>query len=429
MDPKHIPQFSFEEGALCVASPLQTLRIRWGDPPAAQERTRDGEWRDFCPELRLLKPRQATERQDPDDRTAALEAFRATVPPNTVELVEPFPSHQWRLMVFLHFSKEARDLAASNRVLAYALANNAAVRGVSDRTALCHAMRNVRRKQRAICQSLGFPDSEAMVRLMRKIEPESCSPTMLRLLRLAMARDAGALTFLGQLKRVHAGVVYLVVNDSGLQMITPRLIAQVSESEEESRIARTADMLLDIVHQANQMPLPVKLPRLLSTRAVNGFLNRLSSIRQAQHEQLRLAAEREARVKALLLREQQRQLAREREARRAARRHAVKRDEIVVFPPPPVPGDDSIRPITNSSDLWRESDQQHNCAGSYAPLVRARQCYIYKVTAPQRATLSIVSGTGGSWVIDQLKLAHNQKVAQATRDAVNAWLNRYSILP
>jgi len=197
--------------------------------------------------------------------------------------------------------------------------------------------------------------------------------------------------------------VYLVVSERVSRMTTQRLIAQVSEDDEESRIAHTADALFDIAYHADKLRIPIELPRFSSVRAVNEFHDRVLTMQEEQEERIRRAT-----------------------ALRAARLRAVKRGEDVQFPPPPVPGNDTIRPLTRSSDLQKESRLQGNCVKGYSHQVINRQCYIYRVMTPERATLSIVSGSSGSWCISELKLAGNKKASQATRECVNEWLNKYS---
>ena len=53
--------------------------------------------------------------------------------------------------------------------------------------------------------------------------------------------------------------------------------------------------------------------------------------------------------------------------------------------------------------------------------------YIYRVLAPERATLSIIQGADGCWCIDQLKLACNKPAKPETYQVVQTWLNEFSL--
>jgi hypothetical protein len=90
------------------------------------------------------------------------------------------------------------------------------------------------------------------------------------------------------------------------------------------------------------------------------------------------------------------------------------------FPPPPLPGNNNIVPITTIEDLLDESAEMHNCSGSYAERIMSRECFIYRVIWPQRATLE-VSDTGDMHHIRQLKLARNEEPSADTWAKVRFW--------
>jgi hypothetical protein len=60
------------------------------------------------------------------------------------------------------------------------------------------------------------------------------------------------------------------------------------------------------------------------------------------------------------------------------------------FPPPPVAGTAAIVPLRDALDLVAEGREQHNCVASYERLARRGDVALYKVMAPERATLSVV---------------------------------------
>jgi hypothetical protein len=93
------------------------------------------------------------------------------------------------------------------------------------------------------------------------------------------------------------------------------------------------------------------------------------------------------------------------------------------FPPPPLPGDADIVPITTNKDLQDEGAIMHNCVGSYTEKVQTGECFIYRVLRPQRATLEI-SDTGDMHHICQLKLVKNGEPAPETWEKVRYWFAR-----
>jgi len=55
------------------------------------------------------------------------------------------------------------------------------------------------------------------------------------------------------------------------------------------------------------------------------------------------------------------------------------------------------------------------------------QVYIYRVTWPERATLSINRGPDGNWRRSQLEKAGNHRAGPRTLQAVDEWLAAYRV--
>lgn len=64
---------------------------------------------------------------------------------------------------------------------------------------------------------------------------------------------------------------------------------------------------------------------------------------------------------------------------------------------------------------------------TYATRVMSGDCYIYRVTAPERATLSIVYRADGCWRRSELKGHRNRAVRAETIRVVDAWLRNYRV--
>jgi hypothetical protein len=92
------------------------------------------------------------------------------------------------------------------------------------------------------------------------------------------------------------------------------------------------------------------------------------------------------------------------------------------YPPPPVPGTKDIIPLTSTEQLQDEGWAQGNCVATYQWRVLAGDTYIYKIMAPERATLAIVRGADGCWYRAELNGDGNCKVKPATERLVDMWL-------
>ena len=94
-----------------------------------------------------------------------------------------------------------------------------------------------------------------------------------------------------------------------------------------------------------------------------------------------------------------------------------------LFPPPPVPGNDEIHPITSLEDLQAEGRLMHHCITVYQPKILARESYIYRMLVPERATIELKL-EANAIRISQISLAYNAQPNAATEAAVLRWLKR-----
>lgn len=96
-------------------------------------------------------------------------------------------------------------------------------------------------------------------------------------------------------------------------------------------------------------------------------------------------------------------------------------DGPTLFPPPPVPGNDEIHPITSLEDLQAEGRLMHHCITIYQPKILARESYIYRMLVPERATIELKI-EGNMIRVGQISLAYNAIPSDSTQAAVSSWL-------
>lgn len=95
------------------------------------------------------------------------------------------------------------------------------------------------------------------------------------------------------------------------------------------------------------------------------------------------------------------------------------------LPPPPLPGQPGIEPITDSRGLIDEGRDQTNCAGT---LDVQRQVieggiFLYRVLHPERATLCLRQDwPENRWVIAQIRSTGNKPASPDLRGFVERWL-------
>jgi len=290
------PKFCFQSGELAISTPTRLYRIRGWPEPRAFEKVRDGDWKKCQPEFRLVKPHTgvnftasgasspcedscgpdlAQTVDAPDQKRKAFEAFRSQLPQRVAQVIEHFQSHQWNLLELLSKENAAHDLAESNAVLFWCLANNDQFRrpcGLASPAE--YARPYVARRQREILGWLGFPESEASVKVMRKIIPEAITALYARMLRRAVA-DPLAAHFLSHVRPINSGVLGLACNRELLPFTTARLLAEVARSDEEIIRQPTADLLLDAIYLAVMSRLRLPVPLFVSVASVQEYHDRV----------------------------------------------------------------------------------------------------------------------------------------------------------
>lgn len=102
---------------------------------------------------------------------------------------------------------------------------------------------------------------------------------------------------------------------------------------------------------------------------------------------------------------------------------ALEGDDAADLPPPPIAGSETILPIQSSFQLRLEGRLMHHCVAAYGQRVRRGESYIYRVLAPERATLELsYRPQARAWSIAQLKLSHNRGPSQESWQHVTDWL-------
>jgi hypothetical protein len=427
--------FGFADGVLHIRQPGLEYKIRCRPDPYAEEKDYRGKWRECWPEFRLLKPQEdpyrrpfaldvapSTDNADlPAQKRDAFDAFRKEVNPEHVALVERFGSHQWSMIQLMHKVKAGVDLARANPVLAYCLANNSEFRESIDEAAHDLAVNHSHHKQRAIVEWLGFPGSEAVVRLFKRIIPEAAYPALIRRLRNALELDGNLLATLAHHDKINAGVLELVTDHHLAPYVAPKLLVEVANEPDELNEGSIAANLMHAIGimRAAYPERPIRLFTRIAQ--VREFVEAVDAAYIAY--QTRLEEERQAHQEAVI------------QAQRAARRANPRRrngcapgmPRSVIFPVPPIPGTDAIVPIDTNDELKKEGQLQHNCVGSYCNSVMSGVLYIYRVLRPERATLSIIRGAGGAWRLSELKKDRNYSVHPATVNTVKQWLEAHRI--
>ena len=388
MDIPHAPGAYFLRDYLLLLGLGGRATVIGAWPELDASRRRGVSWERFEPGFRLVRARTlspqlefsfaaaATVREPEALRRArAFDEFRSTMPKAVALHTERYRSGHWRMLRLFRERIEAVELAAQNPALAFCLAHHPRFCRNGLRTKSAELSRH---RQRDILGALGFPQREGAARILAKIVPKAIHIRSMERLRVAL-REPARYKLLAHVPSIHAGVLNLVNDARVAAAVTPRLLAEVANSQDEAGDAPTARLLSDTLGMARE--LGRDLPPVFYS------IRRLREV----HDEV---------------------------AREFARWHRVSSQ----FPPPPVPGTPDIVPLCTPRDLIQEGVEQGNCVASYIESVVEGELFIYRVLRPERATLSIVWTPCGIWEISELALRKNREPSLAVRHAVSEWL-------
>ena len=394
------PGFRFYNGKLMITTDEQVRIIEsWPDLKAIRKLTENKYWEKFVPVVRLLRPKSASTIDslgpgnvrsmalDPlHEKYLAFYHFRNSIPPEITRQVERFSSRQWMLLSLCKRREHAKDLLEQNPALGFGVAHLGKFRPhISEPLATAAKVSAMR--QRDMLGWINFPKTQAWVNILAKIPPEAVTLERLRSLGRA-AIQPEVEDQLKHLRSVNGWVVALVSERRFAGLVAPTLLAELTESTDDAIPQEAFHLLEEILSMAQRLP---PRPNLQPIRNQETLRKRHQEV-SAAFGQL---------------------LEREREENN--------------LPLPPLPGTPEIVPLIYAEELIQEGCDQHNCVGSYTKWVHDGNGYIYRVLAPERATLSIIQGADGCWCIDQLKLACNKPAKPETYQVVRAWLNEYSL--
>lgn len=234
-------------------------------------------------------------------------------------------------------------------------------------------------RQREALAWLGFPSTEAAVRVLKKITASDVNVPMLLALRKGM-KSPQANKLLAHLPRVTPAVAHILGEPSLLAISSFRLLDELSAVQQDYISMQHLFRLRDIDGMISQTR-PGK-------SVVISSIERLNEVYEQMVEEV----------------------------------NTVEREGLFqyLFPKPPFPGKKNIEPIESPLELLREGEAQHNCAATYAQRVAEGKAYLYRVAAPERATVCVLRRRR-KWVLSEIKASCNRPVGFETAKTVTGW--------
>jgi hypothetical protein len=283
------PGYRFKDGKLMIFREDEVMLIQGWDQPSAARKS-DAYWEPFIPEFRLVAPYRRAAKTAPkkvaekplppsatgqldfdlggvdvaakptpakpvivtpsalnEQRRRAFDAFRFSLPKEVARVIEGFRSHQWNLITLLAHDKAVMDLATTNPVLAYAVADWF---GDYPRSRLNFGGM----PQCKLLKLLKLPDTPALVKLFRKIPPESIDRRLWQLLLTALRQPDGASSkLLAHVPAINLGVMELILTPHIRPALTPTLLEEVAADPKEKYRGAVAAMLRDTVAMKDEL--------------------------------------------------------------------------------------------------------------------------------------------------------------------------------
>jgi len=106
----------------------------------------------------------------------------------------------------------------------------------------------------------------------------------------------------------------------------------------------------------------------------------------------------------------------------------MKRKKTPDLAPPKAPGTDTIVPITTVHELFEEGEELSHCVFSYLNEASSGALSFYKVLWPERGTIALSRGYN-NFVVQEFKLHQNREPGELSWDMVSAWLKEINSPP
>lgn len=325
--------------------------------------------------------------------------FCEQIPGKIREPVHHFQTRQWHALALLSRVPEVESLVHQSPLLAFCLASSWIFRKNTQPMRL--ARRLVRRKQKEIAAYLGFPETTAVRRVLKKIPPVSCSIEGALWLRTTLtgpqAEAKQALKLLAHVPTVTTGVRRLVCDDELRQYVTPKFLDEISQDPSAEKYAWAAYQLRDVLHLLHHARPHLKLPRLQTLKHFERLSNEVLEdiYNSGGLENLDL-----------------------------------------VFPEPPIDEDldSGIRALCNQRQLLEHAKRMHNCSARLGLSVMRGKLFVYEVSIlGWLSTLSVIRRydearrpPASGWKIGNLLGIANEEPSEETVRIVKNWFARYT---
>jgi len=319
----------------------------------------------------------------------AVQQFSAGIPIRVLRGVQPF---QWRQFVLLRMVRRAPqtiELLESNPMLAWILADTITTRQIPISDAVGWVFKR-RREILAFCTEI---DSESVVRTLSMIRGDEYGQNVFVELKGLLSNPQSLTGF--QHAKIHTNKLHLIREYPDFVRWVLGIVHEKASDAlgDDSSEGGILDVWWDTMNLGKELRQPDFAKRVFECRSIAALCRLHDRWTEALNATL------------------------------AVERLAVFKDRygLLSFPAPPRPGNEDIVPVLSIDELILEGKIMHNCVASYAENIMERECFIYRVLKPERATLD-VGVEDGVLVVRELRTVCNGEPSDATKECVADWL-------
>lgn len=279
------------------------------------------------------------------------------------------------------------DLLVSNPLLLWLLVED----GLFNNRALREVEQRLRARQRVLCKSLWLEGSAQQVRILKRAEKENLSCHSVASLMKVLGNDE-ACDFLSHRKSVDPFTLFLLEKHSWLVKHPVRAIVDDLHEPKNYSLFRTVQhlLLLDDLDPLLRCTSISSLEGLHDRLQINFNDNRGFSPRLDDYGQ------------------------------------------VERLPPPPLPGNDEITPLTSQEEIIREGKEMNSCVVNFIDRVLRGEYFLYQTKHPERLTIGvlIVADRNGwapdTFLLQEVRAPFNRQPSKESMGFITEWFESAS---
>ncbi len=310
----------------------------------------------------------------------AIQRWRETLPREVNDSLSLLPSYQAQILRWAVDSKPVADLLINNPLLLWLLADE----GLFGLSSLGEINRKLGVKQKVLCAGLGLTGTEQQVGIIRRAAGGNLSATAIRDLREVLENQA-ICKFLGHRRNISGSNILVLKRYQWIVRYPCRTLVDSLENADTLRTFQDVMRMSFDLEPLYQCRSPAAMQR-LHDRLVE-HINRQDEFN-------------------------------------------FRRDDwgdIKELPPPPLPGNESIKPITTQQQIVKEGREMKHCIASYVELVLSGEFYVYRMLEPERLTIGLtisgglLAGEASRYRLREVRAKYNHHPNEASMRLIEDW--------